>query len=246
MSGGPPDPSRPNESAPKYWRSLDELAATPEFEEQLHREFPRGASEWTNEIARRDFLRLMGASVALAGLGACTKQPIEKIVPYADHPPEVVPGKPLYFASATDYCGYGQGIVVESHEGRPTKIEGNPDHPASLGATTIWGQADVLDLYNPDRAQAVMQGDSVSTWGVFLERLQSALSAQEKRGGAGLRILTRTVTSPTIKAQMDAIQKRFPSAKWHQWDPLTRDAQRESAPAVPSAGKRSTIFPRRR
>jgi molybdopterin-containing oxidoreductase family iron-sulfur binding subunit len=228
MSAAPPDPSRPNEVGPKFWRSLEELAATADFEERLHREFPRGASEWTNEMARRDFLRLMGASVALAGLGACTKQPIEKIVPYVQHPPEVVPGNPLYFATATDYCGYGQGIVVESHEGRPTKIEGNPDHPASLGATTVWAQADVLDLYDPDRAKAVMQGDSISTWGAFLDRLHLALAAETESGGAGLRILTRTITSPTIAAQMQAIRDRFPGAKWHQWDPLTRDAERES------------------
>ena len=110
----------------RLWRSLDELAQTPDFLERLHREFPRGASEWTDELHRRDFLRLMGASVALAGVGACTKQPIEKIVPYVEQPENVVPGKPLYFASATSFRGYGQGIVVKSNEGRPTKIEGKP------------------------------------------------------------------------------------------------------------------------
>ena len=113
----------------RYWRSLDELAQTREFETWLHREFPRGASEWQDALHRRDFLRLMGASLALAGLGACTKQSIEKIVPYVNRPEELVPGKPLYFASATAFGGYGQGIVVTSNEGRPTKIEGNPEHP---------------------------------------------------------------------------------------------------------------------
>ncbi len=210
------------------WRSLEELAATPDFEERLHREFPRGASEWTNELHRRDFLRLMGASVALAGLGACTKQSIEKIVPYVDRPEEVIPGKPLYFASSTDFGGYGQGIVVTSNEGRPTKIEGNPSHPASLGATTIWAQADVLDLYDPERAKSITANQSVSTWGAFLERLNRALSEQTANGGAGLRFLTRTVTSPTLAAQFDAIGKKFPSARWHRWEAMTGDSLRES------------------
>nr|MBA3651261.1 TAT-variant-translocated molybdopterin oxidoreductase [Chthoniobacterales bacterium] len=199
----------------KMWRSLDELAETPEFEAMLHREFPRGASEWTNEMQRRDFLRLMGSSVALAGLGACTKQPIEKIVPYVDRPEEVIPSKPLHFATATSFAGYGQGIVVTSHEGRPTKIEGNPGHPASLGATSIWAQADVLDLYDPDRAKSLTNGDSISTWGIFLEQLNQALSAQSGNGGAGLRFLTQNVTSPTLAAQMQAIREKFPGSQWH-------------------------------
>ncbi len=214
----------------RFWRSLDELAQTPDFLERLYREFPRGASEWTNELHRRDFLRLMGASVALAGVGACTKQPIEKIVPYVEQPENVVPGKPLYFASATSMCGYGQGIVVKSNEGRPTKIEGNRDHPASLGATTIWAQADLLDLYDPDRAKTLTNNGSISTWGIFLERLNLALSAQASSGGAGIRFLTQTVTSPTLAAQLHAIAQKFPGAKWHQWDPLTRDASRDAKP----------------
>ena len=207
----------------QMWRSLEELAATPEFEEWLHREFPRGASEWANRFSRRDFLRLMGASVALAGLGACTKQPLEKIVPYVDQPENVVPGKPLYFASATSFLGYGQGIVVTSNEGRPTKIEGNPDHPASRGATTVWAQADLLDLYDPDRAKVITSGNSDSTWGTFLDRLSATLVAQAAKGGAGMRFLTGTVTSPTIERQFTAIQQRFPGARWQQWEALARD-----------------------
>ncbi len=213
---------------PKYWRSLEELAGTPEFEDWLHREFPRGASEWTNGLHRRDFLRLMGASLALAGLGACTKQSIEKIVPYVNQPERVVPGKPLYFASATTFGGYGQGIIARSNEGRPTKIEGNPDHPASRGATTIWAQADVLDLYDPDRAKELTNGNSGATWGGFLERLNVALDHQHKKEGAGLRFLTQTTTSPTLAAQFQAIAQKLPGARWSQWDPLTRDSLREA------------------
>ena len=158
QAGSVRSPELTEMSAHKYWRSLDDLDATPEFQRWLHAEFPEGVSEKATELHRRDFLRLMGASVALAGFGACTKQPIEKIVPYVKQPEEVVLGKPLRFASATTFGGYGQGVVVTSYEGRPTKIEGNPDHWASRGATSIWGQADVLDLYDPDRAQ------SLTTW----------------------------------------------------------------------------------
>jgi MoCo/4Fe-4S cofactor protein with predicted Tat translocation signal len=114
---------------PQYWRTLDELARTPEFEEMLHREFPRHASEWTDKSSRRDFLKIMGASLALAGLSACTKQPLEPIVPYVRQPKNMVLGKPLFYATAMALGAYGTGLLVESHEGRPTKIEGNPQHP---------------------------------------------------------------------------------------------------------------------
>src|SRR5205814_2938522 len=132
-------------------------------------EFSIGAHEWPDDLSRRDFLRLAGASLALAGFGACTKQPIEKIVPYITQPEEIIPGKPLRFATATTFNGYAQGIVVTSREGRPTKIEGNPEHPASRGATSIWAQADVLDLYDPDRAQSVTRSGEISTREDFLQ-----------------------------------------------------------------------------
>src|SRR5437867_7459317 len=184
-------------------------------------EFASGASEWPNELSRREFLRLSGATLALAGVSACTKQPIEKIVPHARQPPEMSPGKPLHFASATRFNGYAQGIIVTSREGRPIKIEGNPDHPASLGATTIWAQADLLDLYDPDRAKNVMRGTEISTWGDFLRDLDVALQAQQPSGGAGIRILMDTARSPTLRVQLDAVLKRFPNARWHQWDAIS-------------------------
>ena len=126
-------------------------------------EFPPGASEWTDGLSRREFVRLLGASLALAGFSSCTKQPTEKIVPYVKQPEEVIPGKPLQFATATQFDGFGQGLLVTGHEGRPTKIEGNPNHPASLGATTVWAQADLLDLYDPDRSQTVTTGGAIKT-----------------------------------------------------------------------------------
>jgi molybdopterin-containing oxidoreductase family iron-sulfur binding subunit len=116
-----------------YWKSLEELAERPEFLEFLHKEFPRQAAPLEGEIDRRQFLKLMSASLALAGLTACTRQPTEKVVPYVHVPEEIVPGEPLYFATAMPLSGYAQGLLVESHMGRPTKIEGNPIHPASLG-----------------------------------------------------------------------------------------------------------------
>ena len=204
----------------KYWRSLEERAGDPEFERWLHAEFPNALDERSGEIGRRDFLRLMGASAALAGFGACTKQPLEKIVPYVKQPEEMVPGKPLHFATATTFGGYAQGIIVRSNEGRPTKIEGNPDHPASFGATSIWGQADLLDLYDPDRAQNVLRQGQVSTWNDFLGELARLLQDQSRSGGAGLRVLMQTVTSPTLTRQIGSLLKKFPQTRLHQWDPL--------------------------
>ena len=138
-----------------YWRSLGELADTPAFREYLHREFPEQASEWNDPKGRRQFLKLMSASLALAGVGACTKQPPETIVPYVRQPEDLVPGRPLFFASAIPFSGVAQPVLVESHMGRPTKIEGNPEHPASLGATDAMTQAAILGLYDPDRVADV-------------------------------------------------------------------------------------------
>ena len=118
----------------EYWRSLEAVSETTEFKDFLHREFPQNASEWLDPVGRRGFLKLMGASLALAGVSACTRQPDEAIVPYVRQPEELVPGKPLFFATAMPFAGTGIGLLVESHEGRPTKIEGNPEHPSSLGA----------------------------------------------------------------------------------------------------------------
>src|SRR5512134_2163793 len=178
-----------------YWRSLGELADTPEFREYLHREFPEQASEWNDPKGRRDFLRLMSASLALAGVGACTKQPVEQIVPYVRQPEDIVPGRPLFFASAVPMGGVAHPVLVESHMGRPTKIEGNPEHPASLGATNAIVQAAVLGLYDPDRAKTLTFRGEVRTWGEFLSGMQTAISAQKARGGAGLRFLSGSITS---------------------------------------------------
>src|SRR5579871_6824541 len=144
------------EGNPPYWRSLEELATTPEFRAFVEDEFPNRTPDWNNPSSRRRFLSLMGASIAFAGATACTKQPKELIVPYVKQPEELVPGKPLFYATAMSVAGVATGLLVESHLGRPTKVEGNPDHSASLGATDTFMQASVLTLYDPDRSQTVL------------------------------------------------------------------------------------------
>ena len=202
-----------------YWRSLGELADTPEFREYLHREFPAQASEWNDPKGRRDFLKLMSASLALAGIGACTKQPTESIIPYVRQPEDVVPGRPLFFASAIVHRGYAHPVLVESHLGRPTKIEGNPDHPASLGGADSFTQAALLDLYDPDRAKTVTYRGEVRSWSNFLTAAQGALTSQKSRQGAGLRFLTGPITSPSLAELMATVLRDYPQAKWHQFDP---------------------------
>jgi MoCo/4Fe-4S cofactor protein with predicted Tat translocation signal len=202
----------------QYWRSLEELANTDTFQELLHREFPSQASEWNDPLGRRRFLKLMGASLALAGLTACTRQPTETIAPYVRQPEHLVPGQPLYFATAMEMGGAATGLLVESHEGRPTKIEGNPDHPASLGATDLFAQASLLSLYDPDRSQTLTQIGEITTWSAFLGAIRPIITAQGGLQGAGLRILTETIVSPTLADQLQKLLAAFPRAKWHQYD----------------------------
>jgi len=220
-------------SGREYWRSLEDLAATPEFQDLLHREFPRQAIGWSEDEnpveGRRNFLKVMGASLALAGLTACTRQPTEHIVPYVRQPEELIPGRPLFYATASTLGGVANGILAESHEGRPTKIEGNPEHPGTLGACDIFSQASVLQLYDPDRAQAANFQGEIRGWGDFLSAFRGALAAQKSKNGAGIRILTETVTSPTMAAQFQAIRKLYPAAKWHQWEPAGPHSARAAA-----------------
>src|ERR687883_680401 len=182
----------------EYWRSLEELAATEEFEEFLHREFPRQAGEWADEPSRRTFLKVMGASLALAGLAGCSYQPPETIVPYVRQPEEGVPGKALYFATAMPFPGGCAPLLVRSYMGRPVKVEGNDLHPASLGAADVFAQASVLSLYDPDRSQNLINRGEVRTYSAFLGEMLTALEGQRGKQGAGLRFLTETVTSPTV------------------------------------------------
>ena len=213
----------------EYWRSLEALSETPEFKEFLHREFPQNASEWLDPVGRRGFLKLMGASLALAGVSACTRQPTEELVPYVRQPEELVPGKPLFYATAMPFAGAGTGLLVESHEGRPTKIEGNPDHPVSRGATDLFAQAAILGLYDPDRSQTLTNLGEIRPFTSFVSAMRDILMAQQAKGGAGFRLVTETVASPTLAAQIRELLQAYPQAKWVQWEPFGLHNAREGS-----------------
>jgi len=226
------------EKSKKYWRSLEELADAPEFREFVAREFPQQAEEWNDPFERRTFLKLMGASLALAGLSGCAFQPPEKIVPYVKQPEEEVPGKALFFATASSLGGIATPLLARSNEGRPTKVEGNPDHPNSRNhdpqdrgssATDIFSQASILSLYDPDRAQTPLYRDESRTWSTFVGEIRTALDEQRPKQGAGIRFLTETVTSPTLAAQLKGILTEFPQAKWHQYEPANNHNARAGA-----------------
>ncbi len=206
-----------------YWRSVEEFVDAPEFEEFVKREYPSQAEEWEDGLSRRNFIKVMGASLALAGLTGCVIQPSEKIVPYVIQPEEIIPGKPLYFASAMSLSGVGVGILAKSYEGRPTKIEGNPEHPGSLGATDVLTQASLLNMYDPDRSQAITYRGNPQTWQNFMTEIRSAIDENRKDGGAGVRFLTETVTSPTLIAQLNQIKTELPNSKWYQYEPVNKD-----------------------
>jgi anaerobic selenocysteine-containing dehydrogenase len=199
-----------------FWKSLERLALP-------------AAPPLLEGVPRREFMRLMAASMALAGASGCARTPPEKIVPYVRSPEELVPGEPLYYATAISRGGYALGVLVESHQGRPTKIEGNPDHPASLGATDAITQAAILGLYDPDRSQTVLHRGIIETWDRFLTTITSELEKHTANRGAGMRILTETVTSPTLAAQLADLLKELPEARWHQYEPAGLDNVREGA-----------------
>jgi MoCo/4Fe-4S cofactor protein with predicted Tat translocation signal len=217
----------------EYWRCLEELADAEGFKELLDSSVPRHAGAWLDSLDRRDFLKLMGASLALAGLSGClSSAPAptdEKIVPYVTQPEDIVPGRPLFFATGMNLGGFARGLLVESHMGRPIKIEGNPQHPASLGASDVFMQASILNLYDPDRSQAVSNAGIISSWNTFVSALNAQLEIQRSKQGEGLRLLTETVTSPTLAFQLKQWLARFPKAKWHQYDGAGRDVLYEGA-----------------
>ncbi|PWT79865.1 MAG: molybdopterin oxidoreductase, partial [Acidobacteria bacterium] len=221
----------------KHWRSLEELADSPVFRELVRREYPEQAANWHDPIQRRTFMKLMGASLALAGLSGCVYQPPEKVVPYVKQPEEEVPGQALFFATAFSLSGIATPLLARTNEGRPTKVEGNPDHPNNrkdgndpgLSATDIFSQASVLTLYDPDRAKTGLYRDEPRPISSFLDAIRAALDEQRPKQGAGLRFLTETITSPTLAAQLKAILTEFPQAKWHQYEPINDDNARAGA-----------------
>ena len=205
-----------------YWRSLDQLADTPEFKEFLHREFPEGASEMRDSVNRRTFLSLMGASIALAGVAGCRK-PVEKILPYVTAPENVIPGIPQHYATTMPLGTTAYGILVENHEGRPTKIEGNELHPSTQGASNTFMQASLLGLYDPDRSQRIMEKNAERSWADFVSFWRTQFDQYSVNQGAGLAILSESFNSPTMARLMREFKAKFPLAVWATYDAVSNE-----------------------
>ncbi|WP_144312502.1 TAT-variant-translocated molybdopterin oxidoreductase [Terriglobus saanensis] len=218
----------------RFWTSLDDLAEDPGFEAMLREEFPRQASELTDGVSRRGFMKVMGASLALAGMTGCTKQPDEEIFPYVKQPEDLVLGKPMFFATAYPFPTGAVPVLVKTDAFRPIKVDGNPEHPMSLGKTDLFTQASLLDLYDPDRSQHVVKraaGLTVnSTFGDFAGTFSDAVKATGS--GEGVYFLTDTITSPTLAAQWKQVQAKYPSAKLVQYDAINMDGARAASKAA--------------
>ncbi len=216
----------------RFWKNLDELAETPAFHELMREEFPRqsGANEWVDSVSRRGFLKVMGASLTLAGLAGCTKQPDEPIFPYVKQPEDLIIGKPMYFATAYPFPTGAIPVLVKSDSFRPIKVDGNPEHPMSKGKSDAFTQATLLDLYDPDRSQHVLHRGEVSGWGEFQEAFSTA--AKKTNGGQGIYFLSETITSPSLAAQWKQVQAAYPNAKLIQWEPVNQDSSRAASKAA--------------
>jgi molybdopterin-containing oxidoreductase family iron-sulfur binding subunit len=229
----------PNATGRKYWRSLNELADTAEFREWVHHEFPANATEMLDGASRRTVLKLMAASFGLAGLAACHR-PVEHILPNSKgtDADNYAPGEPYYYTTVTSLGGHVTGLMVETHDGRPTKIEGNPDHPHSLGAATALQQAAVLGVYDPDRSSKVLNGGKASTWADF----ETAVKALALGDGAGLRFLSGMVTSPSLAALRAQTLQKYPKAKWVEYEAAARE--NELAGAALAFGQPYYVHPK--
>jgi MoCo/4Fe-4S cofactor protein with predicted Tat translocation signal len=203
-----------------YWRSLAQIEERPEFRDALEREFPEGASELPEGITRRDMMMLVGASLSLAGLAGC-RRPVEEIVPYVTAPEDTVPGIPRYYATTMPFGRSAYGLIVESHEGRPTKIEGNPSHPSTLGASSARVQASVLGLYDPDRSQSVRQQGAAKSWKDFETAWPQLAEAHAKDGGAGMAVLSGSFSSPTLARLVTELRARYPKLLWATHDAVS-------------------------
>ncbi|MCA9728135.1 MAG: TAT-variant-translocated molybdopterin oxidoreductase, partial [Candidatus Eisenbacteria bacterium] len=232
-------PSMKTEIAQKtgrdYWRSLEEYAQTDEFAQMMRRDFPSVAPEGLTDGSRRDFLKLMGASLAMAGLTGCS-WPEEKILPFTNRPEGRLPGVPVYYATSMELGGVGRGLLVKSYDGRPIKIEGNPQHPESQGASDVLSQASVLDLYDPDRQQTIEErqgGTGYSrAWADFDAAARQAMRGHRGQGGRGLAVLAESSSSPTLLRLRERLQAELPAARWAEWEPVTHDVVREATTAA--------------
>jgi molybdopterin-containing oxidoreductase family iron-sulfur binding subunit len=203
-----------------YWRSLAQIEDRPEFRDALEREFPEGASELAEGITRRDMMMLLGASLSLAGVTGC-RRPVEEIVPFVTAPEEIVPGIPRYYATTMPFRRSAYGLIVESHEGRPTKVEGNPSHPSTLGSSSSLIQASVLGLYDPDRSQTVTLQGARKSWSDFVTAWGQLSQAHDSDGGAGLAILSESFCSPTLARLASEIRSRYPRLQWATSDAVS-------------------------
>ncbi len=201
----------------RYWRSIDELANTADFQAAVEREFPGAAQEWVDPVSRRGFLKLMGASMALAGMAGCTKQPDEPIYPYVKAPEDLVLGKPNYFATAHPFVTGAVPLLVKSDEYRPIKIDGNPEHAYNHGSSDVFSQGTLLDLYDPDRSKHATFRGEYREWAEFAEALRGKAAAS--KDGTGLYFLSATITSPTLARQWKSLQAAYPKATLVQYDP---------------------------
>ena len=219
-------------SGKRYWKSLDELADTPAFQELMQEEFPRQASagEWVDAVSRRGFLKVMGASFALAGLAGCTKQPDEPIFPYVRQPEDLVLGKPMYFATSHPFPTGAIPVLVKSDAFRPIKLEGNPEHPVAKGKSDAFTQASLLDLYDPDRSQHPRLRGEQADFNAFQESFAGAVAATKT--GQGVVFLSETITSPTLAGQWKQVQAKYPQIKLVQFDPINQDAGRAASKAA--------------
>jgi len=212
-----------SQSGKQYWRSIEEFAGSSEFEDKVKGEFPVNVENWDPSLNRRSFMKVMGASLALAGLSGCVIQPAEKIVPYVKQPEDIIPGKPLFFATAMTLGGVATGLLAKSFDGRPIKVEGNPEHPGSLGATDIYAQASLLDMYDPDRSQETLYRGTPKSWQDFQKAVRTIVDEAAKDGGAGVRFLSQTVSSPTLQDQFRRLSAEMPNARWYQYEPVNKD-----------------------
>jgi MoCo/4Fe-4S cofactor protein with predicted Tat translocation signal len=223
-----PYPKFESQDGKRWWQSLRELEGSPELQQEILREFPDGAAEPPDGVSRRTFFRLAGASLAMAGVAAC-RRPDERILPYAKAPEDVIPGNPLFFATAMHWNGTAIGLLVESHEGRPTKIEGNPRHPESLGATNTFAQAEALNMWDPDRSESPAENGGNRDWETANAALAALGRAAKTRGGTGVAILTEAHRSPTTTRMLAAVKEAMPGVQIFRYDPWSRDNSRVGA-----------------
>jgi len=230
-------------SGVEYWRSLEQLAQSPEIQDALGKEFPGYDADTISTSSRRAFMKLMGAAMALAGvtLTGCRRWPKEQLAPYSSNPREHLPGIPEQYATTWELNGVGHGLIVNSFDGRPIKIEGNPSHPASwvikgkYGSADALSQATLLEMYDPERTRSVVDRRNglelhrTTSWEAFLPIAAEQFKALRDKGGEGFAVLSEASASPSVLAMREAFEKAFPEAKWYEYEPISLDNEREGA-----------------